>query len=122
MGKSEKRTGKGVVTARGRRTVRPDPCSQETDSASGAAPSPGGPGFVVPRALHVPWPRCRPLLIPRQWPRGPGSRPPCLPLALTHRSLPALRCPWEGMGRTGAVEAFSCDPSPFFSPRPSTPS
>lgn len=80
-------------------------CSQETDSACGAAPSPGGPGFVVPGALHVAWPWRHPLLIPGEWPWGPGSRPPCPPLALAHRSVPALPCPREEVEWTRVVEA-----------------
>lgn len=72
-------------------------CSQETSFTSGAAPSPGGPRFVIQGAVHFAWPRRHPLFLPGEWPRRPGSRPPCpyLALALALRSVPALSCPWE---------------------------
>ncbi|XP_055225759.1 centrosomal protein CCDC61 isoform X6 [Gorilla gorilla gorilla] len=58
---------------------------READSAGAAAPDAGGPGLIVPGALHVARPRRRALLIPGERPREPGSGPPCAPLALAHR-------------------------------------
>ncbi|XP_011734325.2 centrosomal protein CCDC61 isoform X12 [Macaca nemestrina] len=57
----------------------------EADSAGAAVPGAGGPGLIVPGALHVARPRRRALLIPGERPRKPGSGPPCAPLALAHR-------------------------------------
>lgn len=100
---SGKRLGIKVVLAGGKLTVVL--CSQKTDSTGGASPGPGGPGFVIPGALHVAWPWCRPLLIPGEWAWGPRSSPSRPPLALAHRSVPALPCPWEEVEWTRAVEA-----------------
>ena len=80
-------SGKSVVTG-GKLTV--GSCSQETDPAGGAALGAGRSGFHVPGALDVAWPWRRPLLIPGERPRRPGSRPPC---------------PWEEVCGTRTVGA-----------------
>lgn len=103
MVQSGKSLGTGVALTRGKLTM--GPVLQETDSAGGAAPGPGGPGLVIPGALHVAWPRCCPLFIPGEWAWGPSSRPPCPPLALTHRFVLTLPCQWEDVERTRTVGA-----------------
>ena len=75
------------------------PCSQEKDSACGATLRPGASHFDVPGALHVPWPWRHPLLIPGEWPRGPGSRRSSRPLALAHRSVDGPALPVGECGR-----------------------
>lgn len=97
-------SGKSVVTG-GKLTV--GSCSQETDPAGGAALGAGRSGFHVPGALDVAWPWRRPLLIPGERPRRPGSRPPCPPLALAHRSVMAL--PARGRRCVG-LELWGRDP------------
>ncbi|KAB1275044.1 Coiled-coil domain-containing protein 61 [Camelus dromedarius] len=80
---------------------------EEADSAGGAAFSPGGSGFDVSGALHVAWPWRRPVLIPGECPRGPGSRPPCPPLALAYRQQQQQQRNRLGSGGSGDGPSIS---------------